>query len=283
MIPVDAATQDSYAWCRKVARTRARNFYYSFVLLPKPKRDAMCAVYAFMRVCDDLSDEPGARRSALDAWREGLDRALRGEFDGHPCWPALYDTVRRFSLPPRYLHEMIEGVCSDLDWRPVRTFDELYRYCYLVASVVGLTIIHIFEFSSPEALPLAEKCGVAFQLTNILRDVREDQERGRMYLPEEDLERFGVDPRDLRYDERFRALMQFEAERAKAYYRESLPLIELVHRDSRHSLAALIAIYRRLLERIECSGYDVLSRRIHLSPVEKLGILLRCRLRPVLR
>lgn len=178
---------------------------------------------------------------------------------------------------------MIDGVCSDLEWRPIRTFDELYRYCYLVASVVGLTIIHIFEFSSPEALPLAEKCGVAFQLTNILRDVREDQERGRMYLPEEDLRRFNVNPQNLRYDEHFQALMRFEAERAKAYYQESLPLIELVHRDSRHSLAALIAIYRRLLEKIERSGYDVLSRRIALSPAEKLTILLRCRWRPVPR
>ncbi len=282
-MPVDLATQESYAWCRRVARSRAKNFYYSFVLLPRRKRDAMCAVYAFMRVCDDLSDEPGARRAALDAWRKGLDRALQGDFDGHPCWPALYDTVRRFGLPPRYLHEMIEGVCSDLDWRPIRTFDELYRYCYLVASVVGLTIIHIFEFSSPEALPLAEKCGVAFQLTNILRDVREDRERGRVYLPEEDLRRFGVDPRDLRYDDQFRDLMRFEAERAKAYYRESLPLIDLVHPDSRHSLAALIAIYRRLLEKIENSGYDVLSRRVSLSASEKLFLLLRCRLRPDLR
>jgi len=133
----------SYAHCRAVARHRAKNFYYSFLLLPRPKRDAMCAIYAFMRYCDDLSDEPGASREPLERWRAALDRALRGQYDGHPTLPAFHDTVKRYNIPHRYFHEMIDGVSSDLEPRRIQTLDELYRYCYQVASVVGLTTIHI--------------------------------------------------------------------------------------------------------------------------------------------
>jgi 15-cis-phytoene synthase len=259
----------SYAYCRTVARRQARNFYYSFLLLSKPQRDAMCAIYAFMRQCDDLSDEPGgtaqAAALALVQWRAELDAALDGRYGAHPCWPALHDAVRRYRIPRQYFHEMIDGMTSDLEPRDIQTFDELYRYCYQVASVVGLIVIHIFGFESPRALELAEKCGVAFQLTNIIRDVKEDQERGRMYLPREDRERYP----DLR------ELLAFEASRARAYYRESNALVDLVDRRSRKSLWALIEIYRRLLDRIEESGFDVLSRRIRLSAVEKLMILVR--------
>ncbi|MCL4402990.1 MAG: squalene/phytoene synthase family protein, partial [Acidobacteria bacterium] len=165
------AIEQSYAYCRGVARSRAKNFYYSFILLEPAGRNAMCAIYAFMRYCDDLSDDPGATAAAMEHWRAALDEALAGRFEGHPCWPAFHDTVKRYRIPHRYFHEMIEGVSSDLVPRRFETFDELYRYCYQVASVVGLTTIHIFGFDSPEALLLAEKCGVAFQLTNILRDI----------------------------------------------------------------------------------------------------------------
>src|SRR5450432_1253702 len=219
--PVMNAVDQSYAYCRRVARSRAKNFYYSFLLLSRQQRKAMCAVYAFMRYCDDLSDEPGASREPLERWRTALDHALAGQYDGHPTLPAFHDTVQRYRIPRQYFHEMIDGVSSDLQPRRIQTFDELYRYCYQVASVVGLTIIHIFGFDSPAALPLAEKCGVAFQLTNILRDVREDLERGRMYLPAEDLRRFGLTEEDLRSGKRtpeFIELMRFEAGRARAYY-----------------------------------------------------------------
>lgn len=267
----------SYRHCRLVARSRARNFYYSFVLLPRERRDAMCAVYAFNRACDDLSDEPGATRAALDRWREALDAALEGHYGQDPVWPAFHDTVRRFSIPREYFYEMIEGVASDLAPRRMETFDELYRYCYQVASVVGMTVIHIFGFHAPDAIPLAEKCGVAFQLTNILRDLREDAERGRVYLPAEDLERFGVNAADLR-DGRgtngFAELMRFEAGRARAYYEESRPLLGMIDRASRPSLGALIGIYSRLLARIEASGCEVLKRRVRLSAVEKCRIVL---------
>jgi phytoene synthase len=272
------AVEQSYAWCRNVARARARNFYYSFVLLSKPQRAAMCAIYAFMRYCDDLSDEPGATRSAIERWRADLDAALQGRFAAHPVWPAFHDAVNRFHIPHRYFHEMIDGVASDLDPRRFETFDELYRYCYQVASVVGLTTVHIFGFESPAALPLAEKCGIAFQLTNILRDIREDLDRGRLYLPLEDLHRFGVTEQDLRAANRtpaFFELMRFEAARAQSYYRESRPLLALVHRESRSSLSALIGIYQSLLTRIERENFDIFTHRVRLSAPQKSWIVLR--------
>jgi phytoene synthase len=270
--------EESYQYCLRVARTRAKNFYYSFVLLSVQQRKAMCAIYAFMRYCDDLSDEPGASKAAVDGWRADLEAALEGRFTDHPVWPAFHHTVRRFGIPHEYFRQMIDGISSDLEPRRLETFDELYRYCYLVASVVGLTIIHIFGFDTRSALPLAEKCGVAFQLTNILRDIQEDAERGRVYLPAEDLRRFGVTERDLREGNRtpaFLELMRFEAARARAYYNESLPLLELVHPRSRNSLWALISIYSRLLERIEGKNYDVFTRRVRLSLFEKSWIVIK--------
>jgi len=272
------AIEQSYDYCRGVARRRAKNFYYSFLLLSAPQRRAMCAVYAFMRTCDDLSDEPGASRTALDRWRAEMEDALAGRFSGHPLWPAFHHTVRRFGIPHEYLREMIDGVVSDLEPRRFQTFEELYRYCYQVASVVGLTVIHIFGFDTPSAPPLAEKCGVAFQLTNILRDIREDSARGRVYLPQEDLARFAVSEADLATGNRtpaFLQLMQFEAGRAHTYYRESQPLLDLIHPRSRPSLWALITIYSRLLDRIEAGNYDVFRKRVRLSPVEKSWILLK--------
>jgi phytoene synthase len=278
--------EGSQAHCRAIAKSRARNFYYSFVLLPLEKKNAMCAMYAFMRFCDDLSDEPGItsdkRRSAIERWREALTQALAGRPDENPMWPAFLDAAGRYAIPREYFYEMIEGVASDLEPRAIATFDELYGYCYRVASVVGLTTIHIFGFSTAEALPLAEKCGIAFQLTNILRDIREDAGLGRIYIPAEDLARFGVSRDDIagaRRTEQFGALMQFETERARAYYRESAPLLELIEPGSRPALWALIAIYSRLLDRIVESHYDVLVRRISLSAAEKSWIVLRAALR----
>ena len=269
---------ESYAFCRGVARERAKNFYYSFVLLPREQSDAMCAIYAFMRYCDDLSDEPGASPEAMTRWRGALTDALDGKFDGYPAWPAFCETVQRYRIPHEYFFQMIEGVTSDLEPRAFQTFDELYRYCYQVASVVGLCTIHVFGFGSRDALPLAEKCGVAFQLTNILRDIREDAARGRIYLPAEDLVRFRVREEDIRGAMRtpeFIDLMDFETDRARRCYKESQPLLGLVARRSRRSLAALISIYSRLLDRIERSNYDVFTRRISLSAAEKSWIVVK--------
>jgi 15-cis-phytoene synthase len=274
MISVD----QSYAYCRRIARARARNFYYSFLLLSAQQRKAMCAIYAFMRYCDDLSDEPGASRTAIDRWSAEMEEALDGRFSDHPMWPAFHHTVRRFGIPHQYFREMIAGVASDLEPRRMETFEELYRYCYQVASVVGLTIIHIFGFDTRSALPLAEKCGVAFQLTNILRDIQEDAGRDRIYLPAEDLRRFSVSADDLREgrrSDRFLSLMQFEAGRARQYYNESQPLLDLVHPRSRPSLWALISIYSSLLDRIVGANYDVFTRRVRLSPLKKSWIVVR--------
>ena len=273
-----ATLAESYDFCRGVARARAKNFYYSFVLLPREQRNAMCAIYAFMRYCDDLSDEPGASFEPLERWRCALVDALAGKFDAYPAWPAFHDTVARYRIPHEHFFQVIEGVKSDLEPRRLATFDELYRYCYQVASVVGLSIIHVFGFDSAGALPLAEKCGVAFQLTNILRDIGEDAARGRIYLPTEDLDRFGVSAADLaarRPTDAFARLMQFQVARARTYYNESWPLIDLVHKRSRPGLRALITIYSRLLDRIEERRYDVFSRRVALSGMEKCWIVAR--------
>lgn len=279
--------EESYRHCRRIARQRAKNFYYSFLLLEPPQRDAMCAIYAFMRQCDDLSDNPvstdkTALQQSIRLWRLQLDRALRGDTDDDPIWPAFFDTVRRYRIPHRFFHEMMDGITSDIEAQQMQTFEELYRYCYHVASVVGLTIIHIFGFHSVRALLLAEKCGVAFQLTNILRDVREDAEAERVYIPAEDLQRFGVSVEQLRSgreDEHFRELMRFEAKRARDCYAESEPLMDLIHPSSRRSLWALREIYLRLLGKIEAADYNVLSRRITVSKPAKIALLLRAFLR----
>lgn len=276
--------EQSYGYCREVARKRAKNFYYSFLLLEKTQRDAMCAIYAFMRHCDDLSDDPantdkGQLQQSIAMWRVHLDHALMGRIDSDdPIWPAFYDSVRRYSIPHRFFHEMIDGITSDIEPRQIQTFEELYRYCYQVASVVGLTVVHIFGFQSVRALLLAEKCGVAFQLTNIMRDVREDAELGRVYLPAEDLKRFGVSIEQLRQgveNEQFRELMRFEGSRARACYDESAPLLDLIQPNSRRSLWALREIYLRLLARIEKANYGVLSRRINVPTRTKVALLLR--------
>jgi phytoene synthase len=283
-----AAIRESYRYCQEIAKERAQNFYYSFLLLEKPKRDAMCAVYAFMRHCDDLSDDPDARASGaaeqnISIWRVQLDRALNGHATDNPLWPAFCDTVQRYAIPHRFFHEMIDGVMSDIRPQDMETYEQLYEYCYKVASVVGLTIIHIFGFTNMRALLLAEKCGVAFQLTNILRDVREDAEMNRVYIPTEDLRRFGVRVDQLTNgveNERFRRLMKFEASRAHAYYDESADLIHLIDRRSQRSLWALRAIYQLLLRKIERGKFAVLSKRINVSKPVKISLLLAAFLRP---
>ena len=276
----------SYAFCEDVARRQAKNFYYSFLLLDAERRKAMCAMYAFMRYCDDLSDAEGVadRAASISRWRRDLEDALgcgaAKNLPDHPLWPAFADAVALYRIPHQYFFDMIDGVSSDLEPRRIRTFAELYDYCYHVASVVGLTIIHIFGFDNPEALKLAEKCGIAFQLTNVLRDVKEDAANGRVYLPEEDLERFQVAPAELNagsVSERARTLLKFEADRARDYYRDSAPLVEMVNPSSRASLRALIGIYSRLLEKIAAANYEVLAERIRVPTWEKVWILIRSR------
>ncbi len=274
----------SYSECRRVAREAASNFYYAFYMLPQAKRDALCALYAFMRLVDDVSDTLGStadKQRGLATWRAALDAAVTGDVSGHPILPAFADTIRRFEIPQRYFHDLISGAEMDLTVGSYQTFERLREYCYRVAGTVGLTCLHVFGFDDPHAPELAEKLGIAFQLTNILRDVPKDYEMGRVYLPLEDLAQFGVRTEQLArgpMTPEMRDLFAFEAARARSFYREGVELISRVHADSRSALWALSRIYSSLLRRIEDRGYDVFSERVRLSAPEKTGILLRARL-----
>lgn len=274
----------SYVHCRRLARTAARNFYYGISLLPAGKRDALCAIYAFMREADDISDMPGAvsdKQRGLAEWRAALDRSLAGDYGTHPALPAFHDAVARYAVPPRYLHDLISGTEMDLTVHAYPTFERLREYCYRVAGCVGLTCIHVFGFRDPRALDLAEKLGIAFQLTNILRDLPEDFAMGRVYLPEEDLLRFGVAAADLgrrKVTPAFRELMQFQTQRAWQFYGEGIELLGLISADSRAGLWALARVYSGILARIEERGYDVFAQRAGLPTAEKAWIMLRARL-----
>jgi phytoene synthase len=280
----DAILAASYSHCRRIARTAARNFYYGFLLLPESKRDALCALYAFMRRVDDLSDTPGAvaeKQKGLAEWRAAMDRALDGASEADPVWPAFRHTVSFHGIPARYFHDVISGAEMDLSITSYATFDRLREYCYRVAGAVGLACLYVFGFSDPRAPDRAEHLGIAFQLTNILRDLPRDYEMGRVYLPQEDLERFGCRPEDLARrtgNPAFYDLMACEAGRAWEFYREGWQLLPLVSADSRAALWALARIYSGILEDIEARDYDVFSARAGLSIPAKLWILLRARL-----
>jgi len=269
----------SYAECNRIARAAHSSFYLAFFGLPKPKRNALCALYAFMRLVDNVSDEPGdieSKRRELAHWRALLDEVAAGRTIGHAILPALQDAIARFDIPARYFHDLILGAEMDLTVVSYATFDRLSEYCYRVAGTVGLTCLQVFDFRDPKAPDLAERLGLAFQLTNIIRDVRSDFEIGRVYIPQEDLERFGCRPADLGgpLTLRLRELLAHQAERAWRFYEEGAPLVERVDGDSRATLRALVRTYSSLLARIEESGFDVFASRVSLSRAEKLQHLL---------
>ncbi len=292
--------EDSYAECQRIARASGSNFYYAFLLLPKPKRDALAALYAFMRRVDDVSDEDQgilAKQRGLAKWRAALDEAVTGNsrvFDGTAVMPlpseasygeaeilpALVDTMQRYKMPARYLHDLISGAEMDLTVQTYPTFERLREYCYRVAGTVGLTCTHVFGFSDARALDLAEKLGLAFQLTNILRDVQEDYKLGRVYLPEEDLARYGVSPEDFSRSEAtlgVRELLRFESERAWQLYEESSALLGLIDADSRSALWLLVHTYSALLGRMESLDFAVFGERVHLSKPEKMIFIAKAR------
>jgi len=277
--------------CREIARREAKNFYYAFIALPTPRRNAICAIYAFMRKADDLSDDETIpseeRRSRLDAWLIAWRAASEGAPTGDPVFVAVRDATARFAIPLSLLDELVAGVTMDLDRAEsgepdtYDTFADLYRYCYLVASVVGLVCIRIFGYTDPRAEKLAEETGIAFQLTNILRDVAEDAERNRVYLPIEDLLKHGVPLQSFLHrtpgkppSEKERALLREIAERAENYYRSAEELLPYIDAESRPALRVLVAIYHALLKRIERADYDVFSRRASVPLPEKLRILI---------
>jgi len=269
----------SYVECNRIARAAHSSFYLAFFGLRKEKRNALCALYAFMRLVDNVSDEPGdfdSKRRGLARWRALLDEAVMGRTAAHPILPALADTITRFEIPTRYFHDLVLGAEMDLTVATYATFDQLSEYCYRVAGTVGLTCLHVFGFHDPKAPDLAERLGLAFQLTNIIRDVRSDFEMGRVYFPQEDLECFGIHPDDLAgpLTPRLRDLLERETERAWRFYEEGVVLIERVNSDSRATLWALIRTYSTLLARIEERGFDVFSSRVSLSSAEKVQHLL---------
>jgi phytoene synthase len=289
--PTESQLHMAYSVCRGITRQRAKNFYYGFLVLPKRKRQALCAVYAFMRRCDDIADDPtlsaADRRQRLDAWVEAFHAALSGLPTDDPILLALTDAQRRFAISVGLLDQLAFGTAMDTEEtnadpnvpsRPIQygSFQELERYCYNVASVVGLVCIRIFGYSDPAAEPLAEQIGLAFQLTNIIRDVKEDADLGRVYLPEEDLTRFGLSSADLAPTPdpvRIRPLLELEAQRAFENYKSADALIPLIDEDSQPALWVLVTIYRSLLEKIVRLNYDVFTRRVSLTTREKLTIL----------
>lgn len=270
----------SFIYCRQVVRRSASSFYPAFWLLPRNQRQAMCALYTFLRITDDLSDSLEAiarKREQLHAWRWQLRRALAGEYS-HPLHAALHHTVTTFGIPTEYLEEAINGVEMDLEIARYQTFDELYRYCYRVASVVGLSCIRIWGCSDARAKEYAEAAGIAFQLTNILRDLAEDAARDRLYLPLADLARFGYSETQLLRGERteaFRSLMRFEVERARTYYLIARSLTQFLDAPGQAVFCLMMNTYRALLEKLEQRDYDVFSGRVTLSTWRKLALAAR--------
>jgi phytoene synthase len=279
----------AYALCRAIARREARNFYYAFIALPAPRRNAICAVYAFMRRADDISDDETlpreVRRDHLDRWLADWHVAAESGLTVDPVFRAVLDATRRFQIPLALLDELVGGTAMDLNRATsdapdtYATFAELYRYCYLVASVVGLVCIRIFGYTDPAAEKLAEETGVAFQLTNILRDVAEDAARNRVYLPLEDLARHQVPLEDILHrpagtppNANQRALLKEMAGRAEEYYRSAKKLVPLIDPESRPALRVLVSIYHALLERIRAADYDVFSRRASVPVARKMMI-----------
>ena len=272
---------ESRRYCQQLARNAGRNFYFSFLTLPRDLFRDMCVLYAFMRHTDDLGDREDIpvhdRRDLLREWRQRLDDSMAGECGDDPILPALVDMIRRRDVPVNYLHEVISGVESDLTPRCFETFAELEEYCYHVAGAVGLCCIHIWGFEGSRAKELAIECGLAFQLTNILRDLGEDAGAGRVFLPRDELKRFGYDQAEIEAglrDNRFRELMKFQVERARSHYENAIELSDYLSRPGRSVFFAMFRIYRALLDEIERRDFDVYSERVRLSAPRKLAIAL---------
>jgi len=288
--PTGHGLEEAFAHCREIARREAKNFYYAFVALPEPRRNAICAIYAFMRQADDLADDESLprdeRRRRLNAWQENWRGVCHGGDSSSLVFLAVRDSVERFNIPLNLLDELVAGVTMDLDRAATdvpdtyATFADLYRYCYLVASVVGLVCIRIFGYTDPRAEKLAEETGIAFQLTNILRDVAEDASRNRVYLPLEDLAAHGVALDALLHHAagepptaNERALFADIAQRAEKFYQSAQQLLPLIDRESRPALWVLVSIYHALLKRIEQAQFDVFSTRASVPMPRKLWIL----------
>lgn len=276
----------AYQHCQKITRTQAKNFYYAFITLSRAKRQAIYAAYAFCRLCDDITDEPLSQQkkvSQLTKVRERLQNAYTSSPDS-AIFVALQDAAKTFSIPKQYFEEVIRGVEMDLDQSRYQTFEDLYLYCYRVAASVGLISVQIFQYSNPIARNYAIDLGIAMQLTNILRDLKEDAERGRVYLPQAELEQFGYSESELFHgiiNENFTRLMRFQIERARRYFDSGKRLLPLLSRRSRSCPAVLHGLYSRVLDRIEAQDYNVFERRVRLSSCQKLRLTTKLWLRSI--
>ena len=262
---------------RRVTKASGSNFYYAFLFLPKPKREAIYAVYAFCRLSDDLVDEVkagGDPAAALTRWRQELDIDFHGG-DGHPLIAAVGQAARRFNIPKAYFQELLNGMEMDLTRGRYATFEELYSYCYRVASVVGLICIEIFGYRNPGTKTYAERLGIAFQLTNILRDLALDARRGRIYLPQDELKRFGYTEDELlagSYNDAFVELMRFQCGRTRDFFRAASAALPAEDRRSLLAAEIMRAIYYRLLIKIERERYDVFKGEIALGKSRKFFV-----------
>ena len=270
----------AYSYCQRVTRLNARNFYYTFRPLPSDKRRAIYAVYAYCRLCDDIADGELPIEEKYRCF-ENVRQNLYGKEpsgDDAAMYLALQDAARRFEIPYTYFEEILEGVEMDMVKSRFASFEELREYCYKVASVVGLVCIRIFGYEDPKAKEYAVDMGLAMQLTNILRDIREDAERGRIYIPQDEMARFDYTEAELdsgAVTDGFRSLMAYQAERARRYFESSRALFPLISADARTCPRLMHATYSGILEKIEQAGYDVFERRIGISTGSKLVLLAR--------
>ena len=264
-------------YCQNKAAASGSSFYYSFLFLNTEQRQAIMALYAFCREVDDVVDECSDRdvaRRKLDWWREEIAACFSGQ-PRHPVTSALASTVQTYNLPAEYFQEIIDGMNMDLEQQRYESFSELALYCHRVAGIVGLLSAEIFGYQHRDTLKYAESLGTAFQLTNIIRDVREDAERGRIYLPLDELLEYRINPHDLLKGETSDALpslLGFQAERANSYYQRALSQLPEQDRYAQRSGLIMTAIYQKLLNEIEADGYQVMQHRIRLTPLRKLWI-----------
>jgi 15-cis-phytoene synthase len=272
-------TPDQY--CQEKAIQSGSSFYYSFLYLPSEKRRAITALYAFCREVDDVVDEctdASVARAKLAWWRQevvAIFNAGNGNEPSHPVAKALAKVSKPFNLTAERLNQIIDGMEMDLNYNRYADFDTLRLYCYHVASVVGLCSAEIFGYRNPDTLKYAENLGLAFQLTNIIRDVGEDARRDRIYLPQEELVRFGVSNEDIlhsRETENFRRLMEFQIERAESYYAQAFAALPVEDRKNQRAGIIMAAIYQTILREIKEDGCHVMRQRVSLTPMRKLWI-----------
>ncbi len=271
---------EAQAYCREVTQKSGSNFYYSFLFLPSDRRDLMNTVYAFCREVDNAVDDPPAGSDPLEqvaAWRKEVSHA----YEGTPSFPvtiSLAHHLKQVEIPQTYFQDLISGVEMDLTIKRYATFEDLYPYCYRVASVVGLICLKVFGTRSPKAIEYAENLGLAFQLTNILRDVSSDAEQDRIYVPQEDLRRFGYLESDLlahKHSSQFIEFMKFECSRAREYYAKAQQILGTLPPEDRRSLIVaeiMRGVYSGILDQIEATNYQVFGQRVSLSPLKRLCI-----------